>query len=101
MTSGYKGTKQGWWDKELEDLDLENARKALVNHIIDEELTKEELTPDIDTVKDVLPKMKKLDERWKSVQTRAFSITEHKAHRHFYDTICNLIGTKNKLPKLL
>ena len=55
MARGYKGTRQGWWDKELEDLDLENARKALVNHIIDEELTKEELTADIDTVKDVLP----------------------------------------------
>ena len=80
MAHQYKGTNKEWWDNDLSETDKDNAQKALVNYIVEEELIKEDIAEDIATVHAVIGKMKKLDDKWKSVQLRSFNTGEHKAH---------------------
>ena len=80
MSHQYKGTTKEWWENDLSETDKDNAQKALVNYIVEEELIKEDIAEDIATVHAVIGKMKKLDDKWKSVQLRNFNTGEHKAH---------------------
>ena len=80
MANQYKGTNKEWWENDLSETDKDNAQKALVNYIVEEELIKEDIAEDIATVHAVIGKMKKLDDKWKSVQLRSFNTGEHKAH---------------------
>ena len=101
MPSPYEGSSKDWWYSDLTPADIQNVQNALCNLIIEEEYTRADMTNDIQLALTVLPKIKLIDLKWKSVQTRHFNIANCKAHKHFYQVIYDLLDTKQKLGRLL
>ena len=101
MPESQKIEKPEWWSQKLTSADVQNAQKALVEHIIEEDLLKSEVADNVDLAKAVLPQMANLDAKWKKVKSRYFNIKDFKAHEEFYHNIRNLVNSKKKLNNLL
>jgi len=90
-----------WFDHTPNTKSIEHFKDAAVNYILDKKLRKKLPKPDIDTVKAMLKWVGPFERRWMDVTIDNFNTGRHKAHLGCYQTIINLLNSREELIKRL
>ena len=79
--------------------DKEDFKLSLIKYMTEAGIEKKDLTKTVETVKLCLDYLHDLDPKWRVVRARGFS-TKIKLHGVIYQTIINLLNSKDELKRL-
>ena len=85
-----------WWSQDQSKETKAKWKQAVEKYCSIEQIEPDELSPDIQTVKSMIPVVAIFDDRWLMFDANKFNTNSYKCHDNLYHTLINKINSLQK-----